>query len=126
MEYVANDAPWSTEDQAWLDKQPATFQPIALRHGRELYEVVMAAGVTSHALRVLNRHTRGNHACEQAISALISMTNVLATKAILGAGADMLKFAECKGDVERLAALADSGARQPDERVSPGGIILNS
>lgn len=118
---------WSQQDKDWLEKNvPAALQPIAIRHGRKLFELVMMVGASNYALEVLMKHNAGNAAVKKAGFVLGQTLNTLGVAALLNNGLTGTQFEECKEDVERMGALADSGAKPAGANVSKGGIILNS
>lgn len=120
-------AAWSAEDKIWLEEHvPEGLRPVAVRHGRTLFQWVMMAGAANHALMILSNQTRGNQACRRACTMLENTMNSY-LHSILEMGEKKLEhWAECKGDIERVAALQDTGKKQPGDRMSAGGIILDS
>lgn len=117
---------WSEEDKAWLEKHvPDTLKTIAVRHGRQLYTIVMQAGAATFALTTLHANVR-HPQLSQMIGTLTKLFDQFCQRAVKGANHNIEQFIECKADIERLASLQDSGAKLPGERVSAGGIILDS
>lgn len=87
----------------------------------------MHCGACNHAVGIISRHFQGNRAAGRALFVLTSAMNTLATQLVLSFGKEMKDFNECKLDIERLAALIDTGKELPEgAKVSKGGIILNS
>ena len=118
---------WSEEDKGWLEKHvPEMLQPVAVRHGRKLFQMVMMAGACTHALMVIGSQGRGNRAIAQASFVLQQTLDALLKGLLAGEQQTLEQFVVCKDDIERIAALADNGARKPGDAVSKGGIILNS
>lgn len=118
---------WSDVDKEWLEKHvPENIKPVAVRHGRKLFQLVMMAGACNRALIVIGSQARGNKAIAQASFVLQQTLDTMARALLLNNELTDQMFLECKGDIERIAALADNGARQPNDKMSKGGIILNS
>lgn len=118
---------WTELDKEWLEKHvPEILRPAAVRHGRKLFQLVMMAGACNHALIVIGNQARGNRAVSQASFVLQNSLDTMAKALLIGNGHTGEQYNECKEDVERIAALADNGSRQPNDKVSKGGIILNS
>ena len=119
-------AGWSEEDRDWLKKHvPEELQTIAVRHGRQLFSIVMQAGAAIFALTTLNANIR-HPQLSPMIATLTKIFDQFCQRAVKGAGCTVEQFHECKGDIERLAALRDTGNKKVGERVSKGGIILDS
>lgn len=117
---------WSEEDRDWLKKHvPEELQTIAVRHGRQLYTIVMQAGAATFALTTLSANIRHPQLSPMIVT-LTKIFDQFCQRAVKGAGCTVEQFHECKNDIERLAALKDAGQRLPGERVSKGGIILDS
>ena len=118
--------PQATEEEAWLLTIPEALRPTAQRHGRPLFEFTMHLGAINHALGILQRQGRGNRAVQQALFVLQGAMDMLAKGALTAQGKTTANFIECKEDIERAAALADPATRGLEDRVSKGGIILDS
>lgn len=117
---------WSDKDKNWLNVHvPGNLRTIAARHGRELFSLVMQAGAATHVLTVLHSNVK-HPELQSMLRNLTKMMDSLCQKAIKGEGLTLQQFVECKRDVERMAVLQDSGNRLPGDRVSKGGIILDS
>lgn len=115
-----------TEEEKWLQTLPEALRPTAQRHGRPLFEFTMRLGAVNHALGILQRQGRGNRAVGQALFVLQGAMDALAKGSIAGMEKQVKDYLECKEDIERAAALADPATRLPSDRVSKGGIILDS
>lgn len=119
-------ASWSEEDRDWLKKHvPEELQTIAVRHGRQLFSLVMQAGAATFALTTLNANIR-HPQLSPMIATLTKIFDQFCQRAVKEAGCTVEQFHECKGDIERLAALRDAGNKKVGERISKGGIILDS
>ncbi len=117
---------WSEEDKAWLAKHvPEMLRTVAVRHGRPLFQVVMSAGAAEYALTWLAQTARHPEVAQK-LAVLSGVFDTFCKKAIRGVGKEEKDFHECKADVERVAALKDTGKGGPNEKVSKGGIVLNS
>lgn len=118
---------WKPEDVAWLATVPEMLQGVARRHGRELFSIAMQSGGVMHAFGILNSQTRGNRACAQACAVIGKSYDDL-VKALLGKmGVKVEDLLACRRDIELVASLVDGGKqRQAGERMSKGGIILDS
>lgn len=119
-------ANWSQEDIAWLARLAEPMRPLAIRHGRKLWSLTMQANALQHSLGILGSQGRGNRAIAGAANMISKCYNDAATLALQAIGKSMADFQECRGDIERLIALLDSGVRKAGERVSKGGIVLDS
>jgi hypothetical protein len=115
----------SEADIIWLKGVHEPLQPVARRHGKSLFQIVIQAGLISEALGRISAQGRGNRAIRQGIMVLMGSTDDLCKRALAGGGYTMAQFVECKGDIERVIALA-SAAHKPGDRISAGGIILDS
>lgn len=116
---------WSPEDIAWLKKLPEQLQPLAVRHGREVWSLAMQLGAARHAFGILLAQVRGNRAATTASNMLAKVSDDLLKQVLRARGIPLQKLLECHADIERLASLA-GGALAPGDRVSKGGILLNS
>lgn len=117
---------WAVEDKNWLNVHvPMNLRTVAARHGRQLFTLVMRAGATSHCLSTLAVNVQ--HMELKKMLSLVGKTVDELLQAVLKAqGNSIEQFKECQRDIERVAALQDAGQRLPGERVSKGGIILDS
>ena len=115
----------SEEDIKWLKGVHEPLQPVAKRHGKSLFQIVIQAGIISEALGKISAQGRGNRAIGQGIMVLMGSTDDLCKRALAGGGHTIAQFVECKGDIERIIALA-SVTHKPGDRISAGGIILDS
>ena len=116
--------PFLNEEAKWLETIRPEFRAAAERHGRPLFSLVMQLGAITHGLGIIAQQGRGNRAISQAVSVLQMNLEALAQTALLAAGKSTGDYAECRADIERVAALLDTGAGLPG-KVSKGGIILN-
>ena len=114
------------EETLWREQLPPGLQPIAERHGRELFLIVMGAGAIQHGLGIIQQHGMKNRAIQQALHVVSSRCDFICQSLLKARGLPLEKFVECRGDIDRAAALMDSGVRAPGDRVSPAGIILDS
>lgn len=121
-------AEWSEIDREWLTHIPPNLQRIAVRHGRKCFAQVLMRGSCQHAVGILARQTRGNAACAKAGEMLTNAFTTLMQQLNAAWGLTEGQLQECDLDIQRFAALAQQAASTPKEgdRVSPGGIILNS
>lgn len=122
-------AEWSAADRAWLDGQvPGQIRHLAVKHGRLLTQWVLNAGNSSYALGVLSRQTRGNQAAGKAIAVTQGILNGFLTDLVtLHFGQDGVKqFMTIKAEFDIALALQDIGQQKEGDRVSKGGIILDS
>lgn len=134
---AANELPMSEEDIKWLASvRPEELQPIARRHGRKMFACVWNAGMISETLgRLANTamhvqkwgQKRYANEIGQAIPVLQVSIDQMTRLAIQGMGKELKDFMECKADIERTMSLLQGGKQvQEGERVSRGGIILDS
>lgn len=116
---------WPADDRVWLaEKVPEVLQPIAARHGKALYQICMSALVAQQMLTIIAQVP--NRAIQRVARDLASIQDGLCRGALKGEGKTLPQFHECKRDVERIVALMEHGQHAPGDRVSPGGIILDS
>jgi len=115
----------SEEDIKWVKGVHEPLQPVAKRHGKSLFQIVIQAGMISEALGRIAAQGRGNRAIGQGVMVLLGATDDLCKRALAGGGHTLPQFIECKGDIERVIALA-SAVHKPGDRISTGGIILDS
>ena len=111
---------WSEEDQAWLgEKVPEAMRTIAVRHGRQLFTLVMQAGAANHCIGVLLANIQVREG-KQMVAVLAGTMDEMCKRVLVGEGRTMEQFNECKQDVERMAELI---AAKPKEgrKVSKGG-----
>lgn len=117
---------WSEEDKAWLAaKVDPKLQTVAARHGRKLFVFVMQSGAFNFALSTLLvnvRHPEG----QQMLATMSKIANEMSNMALSTIEKTKEEFLECRGDIERCMALADAGNKGKGERVSAGGILLDS
>jgi len=118
--------PELTEEERWLQNVPEALKPLVERHGPRLFRLTMSLGAINHALGIVARQGRGNRAIGQALFVLQGAIDGLAKESIAGMEKQVKDYLECKEDIERAAALADPGQRLPSDRLSKGGIILDS
>ena len=117
---------WSAEDRVWLaEKVPEGFRPVAARWGRALYQICMSAGMAQFILTTFAANVRHPQLTPM-ISNLAPIMDGLCRGALKGEGKTLKEFQECKTDLERVMALMDAGQRLPGDRVSKGGIVLDS
>lgn len=95
----------SPEDDEWAKKIDINFVPVAKRHGRLMFQLVMAAGTTGYALGQIGRFTQGNRNILQAIQSALGNLNFLCETAVKASGFTLEQFAQCKRDVEMLGVL---------------------
>ena len=114
------------EETLWRDSLPPALQPVAERHGRELFLIVMGAGAVGHALGIVQQHGMKNRAIMQALQVISTRSDFICQSLLRARNFQLAQFVECRGDIDRVAALMDSGVRAPGERVSSSGIILDS
>lgn len=119
---------WPPEDKEWLGHIPVNLRRIAVRHGRKVFAQVMLRGSTMHAVSILARHTQSNNACKQAGGMLVQSFNTLFQQLNAQWGITDAMLAECDQDIQRFAAIAQAApsTAKPGDRMSPGGIILDS
>jgi hypothetical protein len=130
-----SEALWNAEDQAWLERvKPEVLQAVAKRHGRTLFALVWQTEMIQGALNVMVQNAEGiskwgmqrqAEGLMQVAQVLSSAADQMCKTALAGHGLALEQFAECKQDIERAMALAQ-GAKGPKDRVSKGGIILDS
>jgi len=122
----ANHSSWTEEDEKWLtsarDVQEFLY-PVARRHGRAIFSIVMNVGLAQQALTKVASQGRGNQALAKATRILQVVLDDLAQRAIRGAGALPEHYIACLSDINLRAALTNAGG---DAKVSKSGIILNS
>jgi protein involved in temperature-dependent protein secretion len=120
-------ADWSAEDRAWLEKHVQEhLRLVAARYGRKLFSLVIIAGSCSFALNILASQTRGNRKATQAIQVAQNNITALVNSVLYFAGESVPKFLECRENIDLIISLQDAGQRLPGERVSAGGIVLDS
>ena len=128
---------WSPEDTEWLKGvQPEALQLVAKRHGRTLFAITWQAGMISEGIGRLHHGAtsvakwgmkRQVTEMLSALQVLMQITDQLCKTALAGYGLKAEQLLECKADIERAMALAQGGKQlQQGERVSKGGIILDS
>ena len=116
---------WSEKDKEWLEKHcPTRLKTIAVRHGRGMFQLVMRAGACTYALSLLAANAR-NSAVNAPLQMLGKSMDQMCQELIAAKGYTLEQFFECKQDVERVGELLAAGSN-PDERISKGGIILDS
>lgn len=113
---------WSAADLEWLASIPLPLQPTAKRYGRKLFSLVMQAGMTSHAIELISRRTRGNREMMQATALLAQSLNQLCGAVAESWGNTPQEFISCREDIERVAVLAGGAL----EGRTPGGILLTN
>lgn len=116
---------WSEEDRVWLSKVPKELKPIAQRHGRAMFQVVMYSGAVNHGFAVVGKIGGGDPRIAKAMGVMGKGFEFITLQAIEGLGG-IERFKECKEDVERMLELAAQTRPLPGERISKGGIILDS
>ncbi len=116
---------WPEVDKQWLSRQPTQLQHVAVRHGRELYTLVMNAGMVSFVLTTLHGNIKHGEA-RQMLQNVARVVDLFVKKILPTIGKDTKQFAECQQDIERLAQLQDPEGKLAGARVSKGGIILDS
>lgn len=116
---------WSEEDMKWLEgKVQEHLQPIAARHGRLLFSIVINAGQAEFLLTTLHANA-GIREVKLMIRSLTTLMNWFSNETLRGHEIPHAKFLECKQDIERVMALK-LGMVASGEQLSKGGIILNS
>jgi hypothetical protein len=137
MEQAKQDeAPFTEEELKWLEHVRAELQPVARRHGAQLFQITWIAGLVGETLGQMGMTIRrlakwGFRRELEALSRqqmiLLQNTNELCNRALRGIGKTPRDLKECKADIERTMALAQGGKQlQEGERISSGGIILDS
>lgn len=124
---AANEVPWTAADEAWLGSiNPEWLRPIAKRHGRVLFQIVMQAGVIGESLGAIQASAqqvakwgqkRHVEAFLMASARIQQVAHHLCLTALAGHKLDMRRFMECKQDVERAGALATTGDGKPAGRI---------
>ena len=118
---------WSTEDRVWLaEKVPEALRPTAAIHGKPLYQITFSALVAQQLLSQLVQLAGGNRQILNILAQLASIQDGLCKGALKGEGKTLKEFHLCRRDAERVLALMDHGQLRPGDRVSPGGIVLDS
>lgn len=118
---------WSAEDIAWLKHVPEELQGVARRHGRWLFALTMQSGGVMHAFGIIGRQARGNRAISQAILVIGNSYDNVLKGYLEKIGLTPQDLLNCRRDIETTMSLAQGGKQiKPGDRVSPGGIILNS
>ena len=118
---------WSADDLEWLKMVPEMLQPVARRHGRWLFSLTMQNGRAQHAAGIVARQGRGNRALHGALQQLVLVLDDLTKAGLAERKLEVRHLMECRKDIEVAASLAQGGKQlQPGDRVSPGGILLNS
>lgn len=115
---------WSEADREWLSKHcPERMRTIAVRHGRGMFQLVMRAGACTYALTLLAGNVK-HPQLRPPILLLQRSLDQMCQELIAAKGLKVEQFMECRADVERLGELMSAG--DPGERISKGGIILDS
>lgn len=114
-------------DERWIrETVPEVLQGVARRHGKGLFMIVMQAGTSGVALGKIASQGRGNRTIGQAVGVLQQTLDYLCRGALRGAGKTLKDFHDCQRDVELIGSLSNGGQVAPGERVSKGGIVLDS
>lgn len=120
---------WTAEERAWLKTVPEALQNVAKSRGKMLFCITMQSGTAQTAVNVL-ANIRGRESRRYVVPHLQRLVYVLddMTKSLLAAhGFTVQDMIECRKELEIAFSLANGGKQtQPGERVSKGGIILNS
>ncbi len=89
----------------WIASLPPQFQPVAERHGRDLFQYCMTSGVMSHAVGEVIKYSNRNAQAMKAINVLITQINALGNVYIDLRGWTQTNVSECRTDIERAALL---------------------
>lgn len=116
---------WSQEDLALLKGLPEEMQLVARRYGRVVWTLTMHSGAVQQGILIINAQARGNRRIAEALAVISKAFNDTCLRALLGAGRSSRELFECRADLERLQSLMQGG-KQPGDRVSKGGILLDS
>lgn len=116
---------WSDQDKDWLEKAiQENFRPIAAKHGRTCFGLVMQAGITSGAGQVIVNHSQhmGNKLGNEQRHAMQTIANCV--NDLLNAVAELKgitkqQFEACKKDIERMGALSMAVPNQKSSLILP-------
>lgn len=123
--YVELIKDWTPEDREWLEKVVAdNFRPIAAKHGRLCFGMVMQVGTAQGAYQLLMSHSQhmGNKIGNEVRHAATTMMRILEdfTNAVGAAHRiDNIKFDACKQDIERMGALSMQVPNQKSSLILP-------
>lgn len=110
----------AVDPNAWTLAYPEVMRPVALRHGREVYEFTMQAGLVAEALGRIGRRQDPRtphgkeilHACQMIATSM----NALALARMTAGGITREAWQACDADIQAAAALRAS--------TPPSNIIL--
>lgn len=89
---------WAEEDKAWLETLPEDMRPVAVKHGRRLFVLVIQAGQIGEALNVAAATQQTNQAARFAATVVQQLVGDYLN--LIGPDA-MMNFNACKREVEQ-------------------------
>lgn len=116
---------WTDVEVVWLSKVPQELQPTARRYRKVCFSLVMQHGAMNHGISICMQG-RPPRDAQIALGIVVNSYNNLMALALKGAGLTEELFLSCKEDVERVAALMDTGKGLPGEKKAGQGIIIAS
>jgi hypothetical protein len=118
---------WTPEELAWLASVPEALQPVARRNGKLLFCLAMQNGVTQVAVNRLASQLRGNRAGMTALRQVAATLDDLCKTTLRLSGRSIADMRGCQRECEVAHSLATGGKQLKEgDRVSPGGILLDS
>ena len=124
---AVNEVPWTEADEKWLGSiSPDWLRPIAKRHGRVLFQIVMQAGTIGESLGQIQGaaqqvakwgQRRHVEVFMRATAQIQKVAHHMCIGALQGHKLSMGQFMQCKTDVERAAALATGADGAPTGKI---------
>lgn len=122
-------ATWTEEERAWLATVPEALKNVAKNRGKFLFCLTLQVGIGQTAVNILAsiRGRENRRFVLPHLQRLVPVLDDLTKVALASKGLTVQDMLDCRRELEVAHSLANGGKQvQPGERVSKGGIILDS